>query len=125
MKRSAFLLALLVASVMPIMAAPHGALMAAASPSASGSTVTLTWTGSITPGGTVNMYRCTGASCTNFAPLAAGIVAAGPYVDATVTAGLYSYQATALVNGAESLPSNTATVMVRPQPPTGLAGTTP
>lgn len=127
MKRIAAVLALLLVSVIPMLAAPHGTLAAAASPAPSGlgSSVTLTWTASSTPGGTVNVYRCVGASCTNLTQLTTGVVAAGPYTDLTVTAGAYSYYVTALVNGAESLPSNTATVTVRPQPPTGLAGTTP
>jgi hypothetical protein len=120
MKRLA-LLSLFLA--LPLMAQPHAMLGAALT--GGGSSVSLTWTASATPGGTVNVYRCIGANCTSFTLLTSGVLAAGPYTDATITAGAYSYQVTAVVNGAESVPSNTATVTVRPQPPTGLAATTP
>jgi hypothetical protein len=96
--------------------------------SGSGSQITLTWTASVTTGGTVNVYRCVGSPCTatsSFSKLSTGVVAAGPYNDATVTAGAYSYFVTALVNGAESVPSNTVTISVLPQPPTGLVAANP
>jgi hypothetical protein len=79
----------------------------------------LSWTASTTAGSTVNVYRCAGAGCTP-TKLTTGVVAAGPYTDTTVTAGAYSYYVTAVVNGAESGPSNTATVTISPNPPTGL-----
>lgn len=78
------------------------------------------WTASPTSGSTVNVYRCAGVSCTNFAKLASSAPANGPYNDTSITAGAYIYQVTAVVNGAESVPSNTASVTISPQPPTGL-----
>lgn len=85
-------------------------------------TVTLTWTPSTDTGGTVNIYRAT-SSCTGtptFTKLATGIVAAGPYVDSSVGIGPFCYYVTAVVNGAESLPSTTAGATVLPLSPTSL-----
>lgn len=88
--------------------------------------VTLTWTASVDTGGTVNVYRatsaCAGGGTPSFVKLQSGVVAAGPYVDSTVGAGLFCYYVTALVNGVESLPSNTAGVTIVPAPPTALGG---
>jgi hypothetical protein len=92
---------------------------------AGSSGITLSWTASTTAGGTVNVYRCIGASCTTFTQLTTGITAAGPYTDSSVTAGAYSYYVTSVVNGAESIASNTATISVLPQPPTGLVAKNP
>lgn len=94
----------------------------------SGSTVpsvTLTWTASLTTGGTVTVLRCTGTACTagsgTFTPIATAIVAAGPYTDTAVTAGVYAYYVVAIVNGASSVPSNIVQVTVTPLPPTALS----
>jgi len=83
--------------------------------------VNLTWTASATPGSTVNVYRCSGVSCTSFTKLTSGVTPSGPYLDTTAAVGSYSYYVTAVVGGAESAPSNTTTVTVLPQPPTGLS----
>lgn len=116
-----FTLFLLFAAWMPMVGQPKATLGAAQAPGSS--FVSLSWTASTTVGSTVNVYRCAGASCTTFTKLTTGIVAAGPYSDTSVTAGAYSYYVTAVVNGVESAPSNTATVSVSPQPPTGLTAT--
>lgn len=81
---------------------------------------TLSWTASATPSTTVNVYRCSGVSCTTFTKIATGQAAGGPYVDSTVTSGAYSYYVTAVGVGGESAPSNTATYTLAPLPPTGL-----
>ena len=70
--------------------------------------VTLTWTASVDTGGTVNVYRatsaCAGGGTPSFVKLQSGVVAAGPYVDSTVGAGLFCYYVTALVNGVRIAP---------------------
>ncbi len=93
---------------------------------------TLTWTPSVSTGGTVNVYRCSGAACTNFALVAPGIAAAGPFTDTisiSTVPGKYVliYYVTAVVNGVESIPSNSVAlaVTVRPAPPTNLAPPNP
>jgi len=84
-------------------------------------TVTLTYVASVTPGSTVNVYRCVGVSCSNFTQIATAQPASGPYTDSTVTAGAYSWYVTATVGGVESTShSNVASLSISPQPPTGL-----
>jgi len=82
-------------------------------------TVSLTWTAS-PDGGTVNVYRASGACTATFSPLTTNQASAGPYTDSTASVGTFSYQITAVVGGAESAPSNCVTVTISPQPPTGL-----
>lgn len=107
MKKFALLVIFLVRS---LYASPHGGGMgqAAGTPPS----VYLTWTASITPGTTVNVYRCLGPSCTNFTQIATGVAAGGPYTDTTVTSGSYTYYVTAELNGVESDPSNLITLLV-------------
>ena len=84
--------------------------------------VTLTWTASTDTGGTVNVYKAT-SGCTgtpSFTLLASGVVSAGPYIDSTVGVGQFCYYVTAVVNGAESLPSNNAAATVLPKSPTSI-----
>lgn len=84
--------------------------------------VTLTWTAS-PDGGTVNVYRAGAACSTNpasFTQIKTGVVAAGPYVDSEIAVGNYCYRVTAVVNGAESSPSNSVTASVLPQSPSNL-----
>jgi hypothetical protein len=84
--------------------------------------VLLTWTASTDTGGTVNVYKATSA-CTgtpSFTLLASGVVAGGPYTDASVGIGKFCYYVTAVVNGAESLPSNFAPMTVLPKSPTAV-----
>lgn len=98
---------------------------------ASGHSNSLTWTASPTPGTTVNLYRANAACSTNptfGAAIQTGLPAGGPATDPTTpVAGVnnWCYYVTAVLNGAESVPSNklTLTLTVSPQPPTGLAGT--
>lgn len=99
----------------------HAAMQTTPAPS-----VSLSWTASVTTGGTVTIYRCVGTPCTAtsaFTPLATAVAAAGPYTDSAVTAGIYSYFLEAVVNGASSPPSNTVIITIAPAPPTGLTGT--
>ena len=84
--------------------------------------VTLSWTSSVTPGTSVNVYRgtATGGPYTllTATPLAVGTVT---YVDTTVTPGnTYFYVVTALLNGLESIKSNETKAVMLPQPPTSL-----
>lgn len=102
---------------------PLRALLGQTTPAPS---VSLSWTASVTTGGTVTIYRCVGTPCTAtsaFTLLTSGVAAAGPYSDTSVTAGVYSYFLEAVVNGASSPPSNTVIVTIAPAPPTGLTGT--
>lgn len=99
------------------------ALSSVAALAQSSHSVTLNWTPSTDTGGTVNVYRAPAACTTNptnFTQIKTGVVAAGPYSDATVTVGAYCYHVTAVVNGAESLPSNNVNATVLPQSPSGL-----
>lgn len=133
MKRILSLLALfaIALTTQPVLAASLAAQVTG------GNSAHLTWTASTSAGGTVTVYRAAGdcASATGFAAIASKVVAAGPYDDTTVSVGssvgqnsaTYCYYVTAVVNSAESGPSNkialTFTNTVLPQPPTGLAGT--
>src|ERR1700734_1887494 len=122
MKTLYSLLALAAALTLPVSAqTKHAMLGVAFGQTAGAPSATLSWTASATPGSTVTVFRCAGASCTTFTQLATGIAAGGPYVDTTVTAGAYSYYVTATVNGAVSAPSNTATGTLSPLPPTVLS----
>lgn len=110
-------------------------LFAAASPAAaqSGHSVTLAWTASAdaaaNPTLTYNVYRLNG-SCPAVAPTAvstsgftkmntAALLTTG-YTDATVSVGTYCYFATAFLTATESIPSNDASGMILPKPPTSL-----
>lgn len=129
MKKIALLLtlfALPLAAQQKTVAAPitHPALRVAFAQTTTGNAATVTWVASTTPGGTVSLYRCVGTPCTatsSFTLLVAGLTPAGPYVDATITAGIYSYYGVTVLNGATSAPSNIATGTLSPQPPTGLS----
>lgn len=105
------------------------------SAAASGHSVTLAWTASVTTGANYNMYRSSaaGGPFTIISP-----VTTTTYVDATVAAGLtYYYYVTAtcgptacgtgITPNSESSPSNTITATIPspqpPSPPTGLSGT--
>lgn len=117
--KSKIVAALLALFVLPMMAAaPHAALTVAAAATGGAQ---LTW---VNPNGgttTINVYRCAGATCTNFTLLVSGVVAAGPYVDTTVAAGSSSYQVKAVAqDGTLSPASNTAVYTLTPLAPTGL-----
>ena len=91
---------------------------------------TLTWTLSTDSGSGYNAYRLAGA-CPSSAttgqgtkltstPLAAGTVT---FTDANLAVGTYCYYVTAVLNGAESVPSNLAPAVVLPQSPSALSVT--
>jgi hypothetical protein len=72
--------------------------------------VTLNWTDTLNPSGTVyNVYRATGLCSGSpvFSKIASA-VAAKTYQDSTVIPGNYCYEVTATANAVESAPSNTA-----------------
>lgn len=84
--------------------------------------VTINWTASpdaaANPTLSYNIYRAVG-SCTNtFVKInstAAGVLA---FTDTNVTVGqTYCYQATAVLNGLESIPSNQDPAVILPAPP--------
>ena len=85
--------------------------------SASAATVPLTYT-------VLRADGACGATGQSFVAIQSGITGTS-YTDATVTVGqAYSYESEAVSSsGVASLPSNCASAMIRPQPPTGLAAT--
>jgi hypothetical protein len=87
---------------------------------------TLSWTDTVNPAiTTYNVYRCTGAGCTNAVKIASA-VALKTYVDTAVVAGsVYVYQVRSFLNNLESTPmSVTATIPFdAPVPVTGLGVT--
>lgn len=104
---------------------PHAALKASFAQTSTGPTATISWTQptGVPAGTTVTLYRCAGTPCTaltSFTLLVAGVVASGPYVDATVTAGQYSFYAVN-VNGTQTSPASNIATGTLPLPaPTGL-----
>lgn len=74
-----------------------------------------------------NVYRAAGActSTTTFGtPLFSASSSAVNYSDTAVVVGLsYCYAVTFVVNGTESVKSNTVSVTIAPYPPTGVTGT--
>jgi len=88
-------------------------------------TVALTWTDTTNPAGTsYNVYRAAGA-CTGspaFAKIGSTPVSVKTYTDSAVaSASTYCYQVTAVLNGVESVPSNSAPAVIPPDPPSGLS----
>lgn len=104
------LFALLLLASTPLFAAPPAAPVAGGFLAASGAPGTndLTWTASITPNTTANVYRAPGtcASSGTFVKIASGLPAGGPYNDATPLVGAQCYVVTATANGVESAHSN-------------------
>jgi hypothetical protein len=111
MKRSLIVIFLLICSLGSYAQAAHS--------------VTLTWTDAQNPAGTTyNVKRAIGL-CTGtptFTTIASALTTK-TYNDATVTVGNYCYVVTAVLNGAESVPSNSAQANVPPFPPTALTFT--
>jgi hypothetical protein len=74
-----------------------------------------------------NVYRCSGAACSNFTLITPTALAAPDFLDPAaglIVGNSYSYVMTALQNGNESAFSNTATIVdttfpVNPPPPAG------
>jgi|ERR1700674_2555284 hypothetical protein len=85
----------------------------------------LTWTASTDSGVSYNIYRlsgaCPSAATTGFAKITAAPLTATTYTDSTVAPGTYCYYATAVLNGAESIPSNLASAVILPAAPTALS----
>lgn len=89
-------------------------------------TATLSWvdTQNPTTATTYTVYRATGlcSGTPAFSKLASSVTGT-TYADATVIAGNYCYQVTAVVNGVESAPSNQALAPVPAFPPQQLSVT--
>lgn len=103
-----------IAPVMGKPAAPSAAQLTATAHSA-----TLTWTNP-NSGGSITVLRAN--SCTGtFSTLTAGVVAAGPFTDSSVTAATqYAYEVEAVVNGATSSPSGCVSGTIPVFPVTGV-----
>ena len=84
----------------------------------------LSWNASPDAGVSYNVYRLTGAcpasGTAGFTKLNAAAVTTLTYTDSTVALGAVCYYVTATLNGAESVPSNTASAVVLPGAPTLL-----
>jgi hypothetical protein len=97
--------------------------------SAQAHSVSLTWTASTDAGVSYNVYRLSGAcpasGASGFTKITGTPVSTTAYTDATLAPGSYCYYATAVLNGAESVPSNLASAVILPAAPTALkvAGT--
>lgn len=104
----------------------------AAAPAHAQHNVSLAWTASTSAAGnpslTYNVYRSSGCSGT-FALLNTMPISATTFLDAAVPPGTYCYQATAVLAGLESAPSNQASavvpavvvITVPPGPPSGCS----
>jgi len=103
-------------------------LMFFASPARAQHSASLSWTASsdaaANPTLGYNVYRLAGAcpasGTSGFTKLNTSPVTATIYSDATVGLGSVCYYVTATLNGAESVPSNTASAVVLPGAPTLL-----
>lgn len=91
-------------------------------------TANLSWTASTdaaaNPSLTYNVYRSTSACPTSGVPIGATKVASAvsgtSYTDSTIQVGTNCYYVTSVLNGAESMGSNTAAAVVLPASPTGV-----
>jgi hypothetical protein len=88
-----------------------------------GHSVALSWTASTdaaaNPSLSYSIYRATPSCSSTFTKINQNISATS-YIDAAMQPGSYCYQVTALLNGAESLPSNQAPAVILPAPPTAV-----
>lgn len=99
-----------------------------ASPARAQHSASLSWTASpdaaANPSLGYNIYRLSGAcpasGTAGFTKLNATPVTTTSFSDATVGLGSFCYYVTATLNGAESVPSNTASAVVLPGAPTLL-----
>ena len=104
------------------------ALMFVAAPARAQHSASLSWTASpdaaANPSLGYNIYRLSGACPTSgtagFTKLNATPISTTTYTDASVGLGSFCYYVTATLNGAESVPSNTASAVVLPGAPTLL-----
>lgn len=87
--------------------------------------VSLAWTASTDGGVSYNVYRlagaCPAAGTTGFSKITATPLAATTFIDSTVAPGTYCYYATAVLNGAESVPSNLASAVILPAAPAAVS----
>jgi spermidine/putrescine-binding protein len=110
---------ILLLAVLVLLLYPTAALGQAAEPHS----VTLNWEDLLNPAGTTyKVYRATGlcSGTPSFTALANGVTAK-TYIDLTVSPGNYCYQVTAVYNGIESAPSNSALAPVPSWAPTKLS----
>ena len=100
-------------------------LLAVSMGAQSGHQVTLTWQDNLNPAGTVyNVYRASGVcSASNKFYGVAGYVSTKSFVDTTVVPDTYCYEVTAIYQGTQSGPSNTAQAAVTAFSPTSLTVT--
>jgi hypothetical protein len=104
------------------------ALMFFASPARAQHSASLSWTASSDAAANstlgYNVYRLTGAcpasGTAGFTKLNSTPVTSTTYSDTTIGPGSFCYYVTATLNGAESVPSNTASAVVLPGAPTLL-----
>ena len=97
-------------------AAPSGLVASATSPS----NINLAWSDNSTDETGFAIERCTGAGCTNFAPLATAAANATSYSDSGLAASTtYTYRVQAVNGTLSSAYSNTATATTAAQPPQG------
>src|SRR5262249_32975640 len=79
------------------------------SSAASSSEIDLTWTDNSSDENSFKIERCTGAGCTNFAPVGTAVANATAFSDTTVAAlTTYVYRVRATNAGGDSDPSNTS-----------------
>jgi len=87
--------------------------------------VSLTWTASTDSVSGYYIYRlggtCPTSGTSGFTRITATVVTGTAYTDTAVTAGSYCYYATSVLNGVESVPSNLASAVILPAPPTALS----
>lgn len=97
---------------------------AAPTPQVVGHSVTLTLQGSPDADGSggqgYTFYRATACTGAGFAKLNTALVAGLVFTDAGLKPGAYCYRATFSYGGAESVPSNTAPVVLLPAAPSAL-----
>jgi hypothetical protein len=99
-----------------------------AAPARAQHSASLAWTASsdaaANPGLGYNVYRlaaaCPASGTTGFTKLNTAAVSTTSFTDSTVGLGNVCYYVTATLNGAESVPSNTASAVVLPGAPTLL-----
>ncbi len=87
--------------------------------------VSLQWNPSSDSGVGYNLYRmegaCPSSGTAGFSKITASPVTGTAYTDSAVGPGAYCYYATAVLNGAESVPSNFASAVILPAAPTSLS----
>jgi hypothetical protein len=94
--------------------------------SGGGHSVSLSWTASIdaaaNPSLTYSVYRATGSCTATFTKINTNVTLS-VYTDPSMQPGSYCYKVTSVLNGAESVFSNSASAVILPAPPTNAAVT--